>query len=455
MDASLKGAWWRIFAEPELDALEEQVDANNQNVAQSFQSFMAARAQVGQARAAYFPTIALSPSVTVSNYGSAVRGGPAATGSLSTGGTTSSFLIPLDASWAPDLWDRVRNAVRASRYAAQVSAADLENVRLTQRATLAITYFELRGQDALEAVYDRTIAADRASLEYTRAQAETGIGSPEAVAQAEVTLETATAAAIGVAANRAIFEHATATLIGKPASEFALSHRALATELPAIPVGVPSELLERRPDIAAAERTLAQANALIGVQEAAFYPSLNLTATGGLGASSLGTLFSAPALFWSLGASATETIFEGGLRSATVAQFKALYLADVAAYRQAVLMAFQQVEDALATLRVVSAQILRQQSAVDAARRNLDIALAAYHTGVDPYLNVITAQTLLLNDELVLVTLRVTGLTAAVQLVQALGGGWELRDLPLDSDVTSEDTVRRLAPAPPHSEAAH
>ena len=219
----------------------------------------------------------------------------------------------------------------------------------------------------------------------------------------------------------------------------------LTTPVPAIPIGIPSQLLQRRPDIAAAERTMAQANALIGVEKAAYYPTLNLAASGGLQSSSLGTLFSLPALFWSLGASASETIFDGGLRSATVAQYEALYKADVAAYRQTVLTAFQQVEDYLATLRIVSQQLERQAVAVQAAQRYLDIAMAQYQTGLGPYLNVITAQTILLGDQQTLVTLRVSEMTAAVQLIQALGGGWDVTRLPGASEVTSGEAADREA----------
>jgi NodT family efflux transporter outer membrane factor (OMF) lipoprotein len=237
--------------------------------------------------------------------------------------------------------------------------------------------------------------------------------------------------------NRALYEHAIATLIGKAASTFLMPVKSLSTPLPAIPVGLPSQLLERRPDIAAAERTMAQANALIGVEKAAYYPTLSLTGSGGFQSSNISKLFSLPALFWSLGASASETIFDAGLRKATVAQYTATYNADVAAYRQTVLTAFQQVEDYIATLRVLSEQIIRQETAIQAAQRYLDIATARYQTGLDPYLDVMTAQITLLGDQQTLVTLRVSEMTAAVQLIQALGGGWEVTQLPAASQVTS------------------
>jgi NodT family efflux transporter outer membrane factor (OMF) lipoprotein len=430
-DAAIKGQWWQVFHEPELDALEDQLNINNQTIAQSFENFMAARAQVNEARAGYYPTVSLNPSYTVAGGGStasrAAVGSAAGAPTVTTGGetVTNFFVLPLEASWAPDLWDRVRNTVREYQYAAEVSAADLENERLTEQAALATYYFELRGQDALQDLYARTVAADEQSLDLARAQSTTGVGTEEAVAQAEVTLETARATGIGVAVNRALYEHAVATLIGRPASSFSLPVKVLTTPVPPIPIGLPSQLLQRRPDIAAAERTMAQANALIGVEKAAFYPSFNLSASGGLESAALGTLFSIPALFWSLGVSASETLFEGGLRSATVEQYTALYKADVAGYRQTVLTAFQQVEDDVSSLRVLSQQIARQEVAVAAARRFLDIAMSQYQTGVEPYLNVITAQTILITDEQTLLALRVSELTAAVQLVQALGGGWD------------------------------
>jgi NodT family efflux transporter outer membrane factor (OMF) lipoprotein len=438
-DAALKGKWWEIFNEPELNALEEQLNIDNQNIAQYFQNFMAARAQVREARAGYFPTVTVNPAFTKAGGGSSAvsAGTGASTTSTSTtksGGGTD-FALPIDVSWEPDLWGRVRNTVREFQNAAQVSAADLENERLTEQAVLAAFYFELRGQDALQDLYNRTVEADRKALDLTRALFETGIGNSEAVAQAEVTLETAEAMGIGIATNRAIYEHAIATLIGKPASSFSMPVKNLTTPVPAIPVGVPSQLLERRPDIAAAERTMAEANAIIGVEKAAYYPTVSLTGSGGLQSSTLAKLFSLPALFWSLGASASQTIFDAGLRKATVAQYTATYNAGVAAYKQTVLTAFQQVEDYLATVRITSQQIAKQEEAVRAAQRYLDIAMARYQTGLDPYLNVITAQTILLGDQQTEVTLRVSEMAAAVQLIQALGGGWNLTALPTPSQV--------------------
>jgi NodT family efflux transporter outer membrane factor (OMF) lipoprotein len=466
-EALPKGRWWEIFHEPELNALEEKLNIDNQTIAQSFQNFMAARALVRQARSGYFPTVTFSPSVTTAGTGGGqgafittggiTPGVGTGTGTGTTTGTTTgtrsggisifnNYALPFDVSWQPDLWGRVRNTVDSARYGAQVSAADLENQRLTEQASLAVFYFELRGQDLLQDVYNNTIAAYTEMLKLTQALVETGIDSPETLAQAEVTLRDAQAAGIGIATNRAIYEHAIATLIGQPASNFSLPARPLTTPIPAIPVGLPSELLQRRPDIAAAERTMAQANANIGVAVSAYYPNVSLSAAGGLQTSMISSLFSVPSLFWSLGASAAQTIFDAGLRHATVEQFTATYQSDLAAYRQTVLTAFQQVEDYIATVRISSAQISTQRQAIAAGQRNLEIATTRWETGLDPYLNVITAQATLLNDQQTLVTLRVGEMVGAVQLVQALGGGWDISQLPSAADVTSKGVPDRLAP---------
>ena len=457
-DAVLKGKWWEAFNEPELNALEEQLNINNQNIAQFFQNFVAARWQVSIARSQYYPTVSTAPSATRTHTSGKLQNGATTTGGTTTGGTTTGgtvagtsgstfnvFEMPFDVSWEPDLWGRVRNTVREAKYAAQVSAADLENERLTEQASLAEFYFQLRGQDALQDLYNKTIDADKQSLDLTKVLVETGIDSPEDVAQAEVTLANTEATAVGVATNRAIYEHAIATLIGKPAADFSMPVKLLGTNVPQVPVDIPSKLLERRPDVAAAERTMAEANALIGVETAAYYPTLDLSATGGWEASALKNLFTAPARFWSLGSSASETLFDGGLRHATLRQYDAQFNADVAVYKQTVLTAFQQVEDYLASVRVLSQQVERQRAAVAAAQRFLDIATTRYHTGIDPYLNVITAETTLLTDQQTEVTLRVSELTAAVQLIQALGGGWDTSQMPSPDEVTSQKVADRLS----------
>jgi NodT family efflux transporter outer membrane factor (OMF) lipoprotein len=435
--AALKGRWWQIFGDPELNGLERQLNGGNQNIAAALQSFMAARAQVSEARTSYFPSLSAGAASSRSGQGANVSGiGTTATATTAARGTYSEFQLPFDASWEPDLWGRIRETVRAYRYAAQVSAADLENMRLSEQASLAAYYFQLRGQDSLQALYDRTVRADRESLDLTRTLYRTGIDDEESVTQAEVTLENAQAAAVGIADDRALYEHAIATLIGKPASSFSLPARRLTTPLPPIPVGVPSEVLERRPDIAAAERTMAEANAQIGVARSAYFPALDLTASGGTASTAVSGLFDAPGLFWSIGASLSETVFDGGLRRATVAQYTDAYRADEASYRETVLTAFQQVEDELATLRILSQQLVQQQAAVAAARRYLAIATARYQTGIDPYLDVMTAEQTLLSDQQTELALRVSLMTAAVGLVQALGGGWNVKQLPTAAAIT-------------------
>jgi len=461
-DAAIKGKWWEMFNEPELNTLEEQLDINNQNIAQYFQNFMAARAQVSEARSQYFPTVTANPTFTKSGTGGSSGAAVVPTTTSTTTGTTGTttgsaapvsgggtvIALPIDVSWEPDLWDRVRNTVREYRYAAQVSAADLENERLTEQADLAEYYFELRGQDALQELSNRMVEVNKQSLDLTRALFETGIDNQVAVDQATVTLQNAQETAAGVATNRAVYEHAIAMLIGKPASSFSLPVKSLATPLPPIPVGLPSELLQRRPDIAAAERTMAEANALIGVEKAAYYPTLSLSGSGGLESTAIGRLFSIPALFWSLGAQASETIFDAGLRKATVAQYTAQYNADVAAYRQTVLTAFQQVEDYIATLRVTSEQLQRQQQAIDSSQTYVAHEMSRYQTGLDPYLSVITAQLTLVSNQQTQVTLRVNEMTAAVLLVQALGGGWNVSELPTPAQVTSKEAPRQVSDTP-------
>jgi NodT family efflux transporter outer membrane factor (OMF) lipoprotein len=418
-DAALREKWWEIYQEPELNALEEKVVISNQNIAQAFANFMAARAQVGQARSSYYPTISVG-----SSYSRARSSQTATTSFNSTNDANSNlFNLPVDVSWEPDLWGRIRNTVHQYAYAAQVSAADLANQTLAEQANLAIYYFELRGQDALQDLYRKTADVDRQSLPLTRVQYRTGLANDEAVAQAEIALEMAEASATNAGIARAQYEHAIALMIGEPASSFSIPIKALTTHAPAIPVGVPSELLERRPDIAAAERTMAEANALIGVEKAAYYPTLSLSGTVGFETTKFSKWLTSPSRYWSVGPTASETIFDGGLRKSTVAQYKALYDADVANYRQAVLTAFQQTEDYLASQRLLKEQIAKQQEVVQSAQRYLDVASARYRTGLDPYLNVFTAQTTLLTNQQAMILLRVQQMSSSVQLIEALGGG--------------------------------
>jgi NodT family efflux transporter outer membrane factor (OMF) lipoprotein len=433
-DAALRGSWWEIYQEPELNDLEAKLNTSNQNIAQSFQNFMAARALVRQARSNYFPTVSTSVSYTRART-SGTQSGQQLTG---INPNTNDFSLPFDVSWEPDVWGRVLNTVREYANAAQVSAADLANERLSEQANLATYYFELRGQDALLALYEQTIEAYKKSLVLTRTLNTTGIDNQQSVAQAELSLKTAEAAATNLRVARAQYEHAIALLIGQPASTFSMPVKRLTTPVPGVPTGLPSELLQRRPDIAAAERTMAEANALIGVQTAAFYPSFSITAEGGLQSSSIGSWFTWPSRFFSIGPSASQTLFDAGSRRATLDNYKAQYEADAAAYRQTVLVAFQQTEDALASQRLLAQQLDQQQAAINAAQRYYDLAITRYRTGVDSYLDVFTAQTSLLTQQQTAVNLQVQQMTSNVQLIEALGGGWDKAQLPSENMVAAK-----------------
>ena len=371
-------------------------------------------------------------------FSSTPTGTGSSNGSASSSTAFNDYSLPFDATWVPDLWGRVRNTVRASAYAAQSSAADLANVRLTAQSEVAVDYFELQSEDALKQLLDTTVAAYQQSLDLTRALYETGIDSDESVAQAEVQLQSTEAQDTNVGILRSQYEHAIAMLVGQPASTFSIAAQPLKDAPPPIPFGVPSQLLERRPDIAAAERLVAQANAQIGVARAAYFPTLTLTASGGFESSSIAEWFTWPSRFWSVGPSVAETLFDAGLRRATVEQYRATYDENVANYREAVLTAFQQVEDNLASLRVLSAELHQQDTAVQSAQRNLTLATDRYRLGIDPYLNVITAQTALLTNQETVVNLRMQQMTAGVQLVEALGGGWNSNQLPSPASLVAK-----------------
>lgn len=443
-DAMLRGNWWEVFHEPELNALEEQLNFNNQNIKLYFENFMEARALIREARSQYFPTVSTGPtwrrsrsSANLTNSSNAVASGV----TTNVGAQSSIYTLPLDITWAPDIWGKVRNEVRSYQYSAQMSAADLENERLTEQITLAEYFFEIRGQDALIHLYADTVAADKNALQLTQTQYETGVGDKISVVQAQATLQTAESNATNLQVLRTQYEHAIAVLVGKQASDFSIPVRPLTTAPPPIPIGIPSQLLQRRPDIAAAERTMASANAEIGVADAAYYPDLTLSATGGFESSTFKHLFDWPSRFWSIGPSVSETIYDGGLRRATVNQYVAIYNADLANYRQTVLTAFQQVEDYLAQVRILSHQIQQQQQAVASDQAALDLEMARYQTGLDPYIDVVTLQTTLLNGQQTLANLQVEQMTGAVALVGSLGGGWDTSQLPTPSQVEKSPSV--------------
>lgn len=464
-DAMLRGKWWEVFGDPELNGLEEKLDVNNQNIKQAFQQFMEARALIREARSELYPTASIGPSFERSRSSANLRGATAITSSTGSQGGTGTgtgsgtgttvatnqgaqstlWSAPLDISWEPDLWGRIRNTIRENEYAAQVSAADLENERLTEQAALAEAFFELRGEDALQATLNNTVEADRNTLKITEGLYETGVDDQISVVEAKAALQTAEAQAIAVGASRAQYEHAIAMLTGQPATDFHMPVRGLDATPPPIPTGLPSQLLQRRPDVAAAERTMASANAQIGIAQAAYYPSLQLTAEGGFEASTVKHWFDWASRFWSVGPAFSETVYDAGLRRATVQQDVATYNADVAGYQQTVLTAFQQVEDSLAQLRIDSQQLAKQKETVATEQSYFDLALDRYKTGLDPYLNVITAQNALLTSQQSLYTVQISEMTAAVQLVQALGGGWNLTDLPTVKQVSAKPTAADTA----------
>jgi NodT family efflux transporter outer membrane factor (OMF) lipoprotein len=448
-DDALRGKWWEIFGDPQLNALEEKVNVSNQNIAAAAASFFAARALVKEVRSQLFPTAATSPAITVQRPsatlsngkagGSSNSGSGSGTGSASSStGTFTEYTFPFDATWEPDLFGRIRNTIKSAAYGAQASAADLENTRLTVQADVAVDYFQLRGQDALKQLLDSTVIAFQESLDLTKALYETGIGTAEAVAQAETQLEATQAQDAALGIQRAQFEHAIAMLTGQPASTFSIPMEPLTSKPPAIPIGVPSQLLERRPDIAAAERLVAQANAQIGIARAAYFPTVTLSAAAGFESSSFTSWFSWPSRFFSIGPAAAETLFDAGLRRATVEQFRAQYDETVANYRQTVLTAFEQVEDNLASLRILSGEIQYQDTAVKSAEKTLAIAKDRYSLGIDPYLNVLTAQTALLSNQETAVNLRIQQMTASGGLIEALGGGWNASQLPSPVQLNSK-----------------
>ena len=424
-DAVIRGKWWEMFNDSQLNSLEEQLNTANQNIALADANFRVARALVKESRSQYFPTVTTSPSIIVSR-----QSGAATHSNVSPGRQSVNYTLPFDATWEPDFWARIRNNVIASASEAQATAADLQNVRLSVEAELAFDYYQLRSLDAETRLLDATIAAYQQQLDLTRVRFQTGIASDEDVAQAETQLKSTEAQATDLGVARAQFEHAIAVLTGQPASTFSLANAPLEAQPPAVPVGLPSQLLERRPDIAAAERRVAEANAEIGVTKAAFYPSLTLGATGGFESTSIASWFTWPARFFSLGPTLSQTLFDKGRRKAATEVAFAQYDATVAGYRQTVLTSFQEVEDNLAALRILSHELEEQNDAVASAQRALSLATDRYKSGIDSYLNVITAQATLLNNQRTAVNLQMQQMTASVELIKALGGGWNASELP-------------------------
>ena len=473
----IKGKWWEIYHDPQLNTFEDQVNISNQNVLMYEAQFEEAAAAVKVARAALFPTITSSPSFNESKSSSNGGRGGISTGAggttigtgagtgigtgtgagttsgigtgtttTGTGGTTTTvgssgavvgsnstnsfYELPVSASYVVDVWGAVRRNIQANSRNAQASFADLENARLSYQSTLAEDYFELLGLDAQKELLNTTLDSYKQYLTLTQNRYKAGIASQGDVATAQAQLDATRVQLIDLGVNRAQYEDAIAVLIGRPPSDFAIRFKPLDSVPPRIPAAVPSELLERRPDIAAAERRVASANATIGVNVAAYYPQLTLTATTGLEATQIAQLFSGPSFFWSLGPTIAQTIFDAGKIHGQVQEAKASYNSAVATYRQTVLTAFQQVEDNLAALRILKEESGAEESAVNSAQKSLEIATNEYKAGTEDYLFVISAQAIALNDRINAVQLRTREMAASVLLVQALGGGWDVARLP-------------------------
>jgi NodT family efflux transporter outer membrane factor (OMF) lipoprotein len=452
-DALAKGPWWEIFDDLQLNALEARVSISNQNLAVVEAQYRQARALVREARAGYFPTVTLGLGFTRSRQSTTFTQSSASGSSTSSSGTSSSggslgqpqsdFMLGLDFSWELDVWGRIRRTVESNRASAQASAGDVEAARLSFQAELAQDYFQLRTLDAQKQLLDETVSAFEKFLRLTQDRFASGVASQADVVQAQTQLKTTQAQAIDVGVQRAQLEHAIALLMGQAPATFSLPAVPLAATPPAIPIGVPSELLERRPDIAAAERRVAAANAQIGVAVAAFYPTVTLNASSGLESGSLAKWFTAASHFWSVGPGISQTVFDGGLRRAQTDAARAVYDGTVATYRQTVLSAFQGVEDNLAALRILEEENGVQDEAVKAAQDSVRLTTNQYKAGTVSYLNVITVQTIALTDEVTAIQIRGRRMAAAVLLVQALGGGWNADELP-----SSEDVTKRKDPAP-------
>jgi NodT family efflux transporter outer membrane factor (OMF) lipoprotein len=424
-DQNLGGEWWTIFQDPQLNALEQQVNVGNQNLKAAQAQFQEARATLRYYRADYYPTVTAGPSADRTRVSA-----NSPTNSILRGATYNDFVLPFDFSYQADVWGRVRKNVESYREQAQASAADLATVNLSMHADLALDYFQARSLDAEEQLLNSTVKEYKQALELNESRFQGGIASEVDVEQAKTQLQTTRAEAIDVGVLRAQYEHAVAILIGKPPAEFILPPLPLTAPPPHLPVAVPSELLERRPDIAAAERRVASANAQIGVAKSAYYPLINLGAAGGFESSAITTLMNGPSGLWSIGLSAVETVFDGGRRHALNDQARASYDYQVAAYREDVLTGFQQVEDSLAAVRILEGEATVQDEAVAAAERSLDLSVTRYKGGVTSYLEVITAQSAALADEVTAVNILGRRMADTVLLIQALGGGWDRSDLP-------------------------
>ena len=457
-DDKIRGNWWEMYHDSTLNELEQQVRISNQTIKIAEANYRAAQALVVTARSALFPTATASISYTNEKFGS-TRGGALVTGASGVPVSASSsavniYSLPATASYTIDLWHRVRNSVATQEFSAQASAADVATAILSTQAELAQDYFEVRALDEERAILEDTLNNYRQALQLTETLFKAGVDSEQDVAQAQLQVDTAAASLTDLGVSRAQYEHAIAMLIGRPPAEFSLAPAPFVAKLPEIPLAVPSHLLERRPDIAAYERQIAAANAQIGVARAAYFPDLTLSATGGFQSTAFTKWLTWPSRFWSVGPSAAQIVFEHGALRGPVQQAEASYDAMVANYRQTTLAAFQGVEDQLATLRILSQELEEQRTAVAAANHYLNLALTLYKTGVDSYLNVITAQNSLLSTRLAVVNLELRQMTASINLIMDLGGGWDVSELPNEQQLLAKPSKwspggGSIAPAAP------
>jgi NodT family efflux transporter outer membrane factor (OMF) lipoprotein len=424
-DSAIRPNWWEMYQDPQLNKLEEQVAVSNQTLKASYEQYMQARSAIQVARSQYFPTLSVAPAAS--------RDRVSANRPLHLAGTQTTYndlVLQGQATWEPDLWGSIRRSVESQRATTQATAADLANVDLSLRSELAMDYFELRGLDTQQRLLDNTVQQYEQYLDLTQARFKGGVATDSDVALAQTQLDQTRAQAIDVGVARAQYEHAIATLTGTPASSFGLAPAPLDLQLPQVPLGVPSQLLERRPDVAAAERRTDAANAQIGIAVAAYYPTITIGGGGGFESQSFGNLIQGPSSLWSLGGSAVELLFDAGRRHALTEEARHAYELNVANYRQTVLQAFQDVEDNLSGLDILNSESAAQQRAVESARRSLLISTNRYKGGVTTYLEVITAQATQLANERTAADITTRQFAASVQLIKALGGGWDTTKLP-------------------------
>lgn len=427
VDQELRGAWWEVYGDPELNALESKVSVSNQSLKVTLSQYTQARAMVQYQRAEYFPFLSAGASATrlrnSENRATYFQG---------ITNQYNDFSLPLDVTWEPDLWGRVRRSVRAAHENAQASAADVANVRLSLQAELALDYFQMRGLDQQKEILDQTVAAFRKSLELNRQLLHAGLASQLEVEQARTQLESTIAQDQDVGVARAQDEHAIAVLAGEPPASLTIPPRVIPYTPPSIPPGLPSELLERRPDVAGAERRMASANEQIGIERAAYYPNFSLSGIGGFESGRPGNWFTGPSTFWSFGLSAADTLIDWGQRRAVNTEAEANYDGVVANYRQTVLTAYQEVEDNLAALHILQQEAQTEDRTVASAQRQEQIAMKLYKEGLDPYINVIQAQSVVLSSQVTTAGILTRRMTASVLLIKALGGGWNTTQLPRD-----------------------